>query len=159
VERSKLFVGGLAPETTRADLVKLFSTAGAVFGVKLVVDRDSGRSKGIAYVEMATETDARAALKKLDGARLGGKRIFVVAARAKDAAPAAPRYGSGPGMIERRSGKDRRRVAAPAPAPSSQAGAPPPAVRRAPRPEPWTPKPGWDRKRPGGRPDKRFRRG
>lgn len=122
--RSKLFVGGFPLATTRTDLTRLFSTAGAVFGVKLVVDRDTGASKGIAYVEMATEADASAALKKLDGAALGGKRIFVVPAREKGekapapppSAPAAPKYGSGPGQIERRSGRDRRRaVSAPPP--------------------------------------------
>lgn len=116
--RSKLFVGGFPLATTRTDLTRLFSTSGAVFGVKLVVDRETGASKGIAYVEMATEADAHAALKKLDGAPLGGKRIFVVPAREKGekAAPsppaAAPKpvYGPGPGQIERRSGKDRRRA-------------------------------------------------
>ena len=114
--RNKLFVGGFPPSTGRTELTRLFSTAGAVFGVKLVVDRETGASKGIAYVEMATEADAHAALKKLDGAPLGGKRIFVVPAREKGEkspapAPAAPpRYGPGPGQIERRSGKDRRRA-------------------------------------------------
>lgn len=114
--RAKLFVGGFPLETKQTDLVRLFSTVGAVFGVKLVVDRATGRSKGIAFVEMATEGDAKAARKKLDGAQLGGKRIFVVPAREKEEKPApeppraspSVRYGAGPGMIDRRSGKDRR---------------------------------------------------
>lgn len=110
---SKLFVGGLPAETTHADLVRLFATAGPVFGVKIVMDRQTKRSKGFAFVEMATPADAQAALKKLDGHKLVDRRIFITEARPqikrvedlelpKQAAKPAP------GFVERRSGKDRR---------------------------------------------------
>jgi cold-inducible RNA-binding protein len=121
-ETSKLFVGGLPATTTHADLVKLFSTAGQVFGVKIVMDRATNRSKGFAFVEMATEADAQAALKKLDGHKLVDRRIFITTARAqekraeepgakpagKSGAKAAPPAPGMPGFVERRSGKGRR---------------------------------------------------
>ncbi|MFI5362218.1 MAG: RNA recognition motif domain-containing protein [Elusimicrobiota bacterium] len=127
---SKLFVGGLPATTTHADLVKLFGTAGSVFGVKIVMDRQTNRSKGFAFVEMATPADAQAALKKLDGFKLVDRRIFITEARPQEkravASPSpssgkaagkagfkpafkqgAPAFGE-PGFIDRRSGKDRR---------------------------------------------------
>jgi RNA recognition motif-containing protein len=108
---SKLFVGGLPATTTHADLVKLFGTAGSVFGVKIVMDRATGRSKGFAFVEMATPADAQAALKKLDGHKLVDRRIFITEARpqvkrVEDLEPAKP--PAKPAFVERRSGKDRR---------------------------------------------------
>jgi RNA recognition motif-containing protein len=106
-EEAKLFVGGLPPGTTHADLVRLFATVGPVFGVKVVLDRQTKVSKGFAFVEMATAADAQAALQKLDGHKLGDRRIFVTPARPleKKEAPAAP---AKPAFLERRSGKDRR---------------------------------------------------
>jgi RNA recognition motif-containing protein len=112
---SKLFVGGLPAETTHADLVKLFATAGPVFGVKIVMDRQTNRSKGFAFVEMATPADAQAALKKLDGYKLVDRRIFITEARPQakriedlePLKPAKPVPGT-PGFVERRSGKERR---------------------------------------------------
>jgi RNA recognition motif-containing protein len=113
---SKLFVGGLPAETTHADLVKLFATTGPVFGVKIVMDRKTNRSKGFAFVEMATPADAQAALKKLDGYKLVDRRIFITEARpqvkrVEDLEPAKPPVKpvpGKPGFVERRSGKDRR---------------------------------------------------
>ncbi len=107
---SKLFVGGLPAETTHADLVKLFATAGAVFGVKIVMDRATNRSKGFAFVEMATEADAQAALKKLDGHKLVDRRIFITEARphgkkASEPRPLSAKPAAKPAFVERRSGK------------------------------------------------------
>ncbi|HXS99934.1 MAG TPA: RNA-binding protein [Elusimicrobiota bacterium] len=129
-EESKLFVGGLPPATTHAELVRLFATVGPVFGVKVVMDRQTKLSKGFAFVEMATPADAQAALKKLDGHKLGDRRIFVTPARPleKRDAPAAP---AKPAFVERRSGKDRRAQASPGAA-RRQADAAPPA--KAPKP-------------------------
>ncbi len=106
-EEAKLFVGGLPPATTHAELVRLFATVGPVFGVKVVMDRQTKLSKGFAFVEMATPADAEAALKKLDGHKLGDRRIFVTPARPLEKKPeAAP--PEKPAPVERRSGKDRR---------------------------------------------------
>jgi len=106
-EEAKLFVGGLPPAVTHAELVRLFATVGPVFGVKVVLDRQTKLSKGFAFVEMATPADAQAALKKLDGHKLGDRRIFVTPARPleKRDEPPAP---AKPTFVERRSGKDRR---------------------------------------------------
>jgi RNA recognition motif-containing protein len=117
---SKLFVGGLPASTTHADLVKLFGTAGQVFGVKLVVDLETGRSKGFAFVEMAAPADAQAALKKLDGHKLVDRRIFVTAARPHEKKAEAP--PAKPGFIERRSGRDRRKPDAAVPMPGANPG-------------------------------------
>ena len=136
---SKLFVGGLPATTTHADLVKLFGTAGSVFGVKIVMDRETNRSKGFAFVEMATEADAQAALKKLDGHKLVDRRIFITEARPQEkravepevkpaGKPAAKPVPGAPGFVERRSGKDRRK-SPPAEAPRRKADAPAPAKK------------------------------
>jgi RNA recognition motif-containing protein len=110
---TNLFVGGLSYETTQDELEKLFATCGKVTHVKLIMDRETSRSKGFGFVEMATEAEAAAALKKLGGATLGGKQIFVNEARPKeerpDAFPAKP-AAARPGFVERRSGKDRRQA-------------------------------------------------
>lgn len=136
---SKLFVGGLPATTTHADLVKLFGTAGQVFGVKIVMDRETNRSKGFAFVEMATEADAQAALKKLDGHKLVDRRIFITTARPQEkrAEEPAPKPGVKPpvshvpgsvGFVERRSGKDRRKSASSDPARRKPDAAAPPSV-------------------------------
>ncbi|MDE2143623.1 MAG: RNA-binding protein [Elusimicrobia bacterium] len=111
---TNLFVGGLSYETTQDELEKLFAACGKVAHVKLIMDRETGRSKGFGFVEMATEAEAAAALKKLSGATLGGRQIFVNEARPKeerpDAAGPKPAFVPGPGFVERRSGKDRRKA-------------------------------------------------
>ena len=121
-EDSKLFVGGLPETTTHADLVRLFATAGPVFGAKLVMDRQTGRSKGFAFVEMATPADAQAALKKLDGHKLVDRRIFVTPARPQEKRVIEP-AAKPAAFVERRSGKDRR-AQAPAEAPRRKADVP-----------------------------------
>jgi RNA recognition motif-containing protein len=128
---SKLFVGGLPATTTHADLVKLFSTAGAVFGVKIVMDRQTNRSKGFAFVEMATPADAQAALKKLDGYKLVDRRIFITDARPQEKrveAPGSKPAAAPPAFVERRSGKDRRK-SPPAEAPRRKPDAAAPVKR------------------------------
>lgn len=141
-EEAKLFVGGLPEATTRADLARLFAASGPVFGVKLVTDRRTGRSKGFAFVEMATAADAQAAMKKFDGYRLGDRRIFITPARPQEkrdvSAPPGPASRPVPpgaaGFVERRTGKDRRA------APSEAAAKPPvkpaakPPFKPAPKP-------------------------
>jgi RNA recognition motif-containing protein len=106
-----LFVGGLPYETTQEELARLFSACGKVADVKLIMDRQTGRSKGFGFVEMGTEAEARTAASKLNGSVVGQRAIFINEARPKDERPPAPKpYGPGsPGFVERRSGKDRRR--------------------------------------------------
>jgi len=73
----KIYVGNLSYETSDAGLADLFSAHGKVVSAKTIVDRDSGRSKGFAFVEMGTEDEARAAISALNGTSLDGRQIKV----------------------------------------------------------------------------------
>lgn len=103
-----LFVGGLPYETTQDELAKLFCACGNVTNVKLIMDRETGRSKGFGFVEMATEADMKAAILKLNGSALGQRQLFVSEAKPQEKRSDGP--AAQPGFVERRSGvKDRRR--------------------------------------------------
>lgn len=74
---TKLYVGNLPYDTTEEDLRTLFSGSGTVTSVALIKDRDSGRSKGFAFVEMSSQSEAEQAIKTLDGSLLGSRAIKV----------------------------------------------------------------------------------
>lgn len=74
---TKLFVGNLSYSTSEEDLRNLFAKAGSVASVTLITDRDSGRSKGFAFVEMATQTDAEQAIKMFNGFSLENRDLKV----------------------------------------------------------------------------------
>lgn len=88
----ELYVGHLAYETTEDDLRRLFAVAGTVSAVHLIVDPQTGKSKGCGYVKMATAEQAREAIDSLDGALLGGRIITVTEARPQKP-PARPSGG------------------------------------------------------------------
>jgi len=73
----KIYVGNLSYDTSDAGLNDLFQAHGKVVSVKTIVDRDTGRSKGFAFVEMGTEEEARAAIAALNGMSLDGRQIKV----------------------------------------------------------------------------------
>jgi len=73
----KIYVGNLSYDTSDAGLNDLFQAHGKVVSVKTIVDRDTGRSKGFAFVEMGTEDEARAAIAALNGMSLDGRQIKV----------------------------------------------------------------------------------
>jgi RNA recognition motif-containing protein len=78
----KLYVGNLSYSTTEADLREVFATVGhEVSEVKIILDRDSGRPRGFAFVEMATDEGARVAIETLNGKDLQGRSIAVNEAR------------------------------------------------------------------------------
>jgi RNA recognition motif-containing protein len=81
---SKLYVGNLSYETTEDDLRTLFSQAGTVASVALIKDRDSGRSKGFAFVEMSSQSEAEQAIKQFNGFQLGNREIKVNIARPRE---------------------------------------------------------------------------
>jgi RNA recognition motif-containing protein len=83
----KLFVGNLSYSTTEDDLNALFIQAGAVVSVALIKDRDTGRSKGFAFIEMGTQEDAEKAITKFNGYTLGERQIKVSIARPKEDRP------------------------------------------------------------------------
>ncbi|MEW6357894.1 MAG: RNA-binding protein [Planctomycetota bacterium] len=80
---NNIYVGGLSYQTTEAELRQLFEQFGEVASAKVITDRDTGRSKGFGFVEMATQAAAEEAIKQLDGKDLGGRNIVVNQARPK----------------------------------------------------------------------------
>jgi RNA recognition motif-containing protein len=94
----KLFVGNLSPSTTENTLRQLFSQSGKVASVNLVKDRNSGQSKGYAFVTMASATGAQTAVAKLHNAQVGDRPLTVKLAepaqRAERAKPASAGYES-----------------------------------------------------------------
>ena len=81
--QNKLFIGGLAWGTREDTLQTFFEEIGEVVSAKVVMDRDTGRSRGFGFVEMATEELAKAALA-FDGKELDGRVIHVSLARPQD---------------------------------------------------------------------------
>ncbi len=82
----KLFVGGLPYRTTDAELRDLFTQAGEVVSASIVIERETGRSRGFGFVEMATEEGMNNAISMLTAKEFGGRPLSVSAAR-----PKAPR--------------------------------------------------------------------
>jgi RNA recognition motif-containing protein len=81
---TRLFVGNLSYQTTEDDLRQLFAGVASVSSVTLVTERDSGRSKGFAFVEMATAEDAQKAISELNGQGLHDRVIRVDLARPRE---------------------------------------------------------------------------
>lgn len=81
----RLYVGNLAFNTTDAELQELFSTHGTVSSAQVITDRDTGRSKGFGFVEMADEAAAQAAIDALNGTQHNGRKITVNEAKPKEA--------------------------------------------------------------------------
>ena len=86
----RLYVGNLPFSAGDAELQELFSSAGAVESVKVMRDMATGRARGFAFVEMATDAQAQAAVNALHGKPFGGRPLTVSEARER-----APRPGSG----------------------------------------------------------------
>ncbi len=99
---TRLFVGNLSYQTTEDELRQLFSGVANVSSVSLISERDSGRSKGFAFVEMATPEDAQKAIDELNGKSLDGRTIRVDLAR-----PRADRGDGGGGGGRRRERQER----------------------------------------------------
>jgi cold-inducible RNA-binding protein len=94
----KLFVGNLPHSTTEAELRTLFEPHGKVDQVSVVTDRDTGRSRGFAFVEMADNAEAEKAIAALNGKDLGGRALNINEARPKtERSPGGFRGGSGGG--------------------------------------------------------------
>jgi len=78
----KLFVGGLSFSTSTERLREAFAAVGAVESAAVVTDRDTGRSRGFGFVEMATPEEAEQAISRLNGTNLDGRTIQVEKAKA-----------------------------------------------------------------------------
>jgi len=83
---TKLYVGNLPYSVTDQTLVDTFSQCGTVASAKVIMDRDSGRSKGFGFVEMSSTSEAAASIDQLNGAQIDGRAINV-----SEAKPQAPR--------------------------------------------------------------------
>ncbi len=78
---SKLYIGSLSYDTTEDTLKDLFSQAGTVQSVAIILDRMSGRSKGFGFVEMSSDEEAQKAIEMFNGKELDGREIVVNEAR------------------------------------------------------------------------------
>ena len=81
----KLYVGNLSYETTETDLQTLFGQAGAVETVRVMRDMATGRARGFAFVEMASEAEAQAAIDQFNEKEFGGRTLTVNEARPQEA--------------------------------------------------------------------------
>jgi RNA recognition motif-containing protein len=79
-----LYVGNLSYGTTDSELRKLFEEYGTVESAQVIVDRDSGRSKGFGFVEMSNGQEAQAAIDALNGQEVGGRALTVNEARPRE---------------------------------------------------------------------------
>jgi RNA recognition motif-containing protein len=88
----KLYVGNLSYETTNADLEQMFGAFGSVQSAQVIMDRDTGRSKGFGFVEMSSDAEAQDAIAGLSGKSVGGRNLTV-----NEAKPREDRGGGGGG--------------------------------------------------------------
>src|SRR5437899_7970626 len=79
----KLYVGNLGYAVTDSDLAKMFEAHGMVESAQVIMDRDTGRSKGFGFVEMKTDQEAQTAIAALNGKEVGGRSLTVNEARPK----------------------------------------------------------------------------
>lgn len=89
----KLYVGNLAYSVDNDQLEEMFAPFGAISSAQVIMDRDSGRSKGFGFVEMNSDKEAEDAIAALNGKDAGGRSLIVNEAR-----PQAPRTGGGGGF-------------------------------------------------------------
>jgi cold-inducible RNA-binding protein len=93
MSNSKLYVGNLSFSVDETSLQQMFSEFGSVTSAKIIMDRDSGRSKGFGFVEMSSAAEAQAAIQKMNGHEVEGRALTVNEAR-----PQEPRnFGGGGG--------------------------------------------------------------
>ena len=94
-----LFVGNMSFQTTESELRELFAPFGQVTRVHMAMDRETGRARGFAFIEMPNDAEAAAAMTALDGKEVGGRNLKVNEARPKGEGgpPRGPRNFGGPG--------------------------------------------------------------
>jgi RNA recognition motif-containing protein len=90
---NKLYVGNLPYTVRDGDLEQSFGEFGSVTSAKVMMERDTGRSKGFGFVEMGSDAEAQAAIEGMNGQSLGGRSITVNEARPME--PRPPRSGGG----------------------------------------------------------------
>ena len=101
-----LFVGNMSFQTSESELQALFEPFGEITRIQLMTDRDTGRSRGFAFVEMANDEDAAKAIAALNGKEVNGRALNVNEARPKPEG-SGPRGGGGGGCGRGRGGPSR----------------------------------------------------
>jgi RNA recognition motif-containing protein len=96
MSQNKLYVGNMSFNSTEDDIRDAFAAHGTVTSVNIVMDRETGRPRGFAFVEMGSDQEAQAAMQALDGQDLGGRNLKVNVAK-----PREPRGGGGGGRRDR----------------------------------------------------------
>ena len=94
---AKLYVGNLSYDTTEDEIRTLFAQAGTVNEVALIKDRDTGSSKGFAFVTMGNQSEANTAIQQLNGRMLGNRELRVSIARPREERPSGGGFGGGGG--------------------------------------------------------------
>jgi cold-inducible RNA-binding protein len=101
---SKLYVGNLPYTATEEELSSMFGQAGTVTSVAIIKDRETGRSKGFAFVEMGSNADAQKAVSMLNGQNMGGRDLRVSIARPREEGGGGGGRGGGGGYGNRGGG-------------------------------------------------------
>jgi RNA recognition motif-containing protein len=101
---NKLYVGNLTYTMRDDDLQQQFAAFGSVTSAKVMMDRDTGRSKGFGFVEMSSDQEAQAAIRGLNGQSIGGRPLVVNEARPREERPGGFGGGGGGGGGGYRSG-------------------------------------------------------
>lgn len=91
----KLYAGNLPYTITEEELQTFFAQAGAVESVRIIIDRDTGRSKGFGFVEMASDEEAKKAIESLNGQDVGGRPIKINEANPQERRPGGMSAGGG----------------------------------------------------------------
>jgi RNA recognition motif-containing protein len=102
----KLYVGRLPYRTTEQDLADLFGQLGEVVSATVIIDRETGRSKGFGFVEMSNDQDAQNAISQLNNSTLEGRTIIVNEANERRDTRGGGGGGGGGGNYQRRDNRD-----------------------------------------------------
>lgn len=94
---NKLYVGNLPYQVRDSDLEQAFSQFGQVTSAKVMMERETGRSKGFGFVEMGSDAEAQAAISGMNGSSMGGRSVVVNEARPMEQRPRTGGYGGGGG--------------------------------------------------------------
>jgi len=81
---TKIYVGNLSYDTTETQIRDAFTATGEVESVSLIIDRDTGRSKGFAFVEMTNDAEAKSAIEQLNGTEVDGRTMNISEARPRE---------------------------------------------------------------------------
>jgi len=99
---AKVYVGNLGYDVKDADLEEMFAAHGTVKSAQVIMDRDSGRSKGFGFVEMSSDAEASAAIAALNGRDFQGRPLTVNEARPREDRGGSRNYGDGGGRSSSR---------------------------------------------------------